>query len=133
MKYYWLIFLLVISNQLSANSCKKMDNINFLDKNFEFSFIGRIERKMTDFSLIKEKYLVTVVTKNTGDISGEVKIWTTNPSNCGANFEIGKDYVIFARKHNGKIMTYYDSSWKISEKSEKITNEYIEYYRVKGV
>jgi len=58
-----------------------MDNINFLDKNFEFSFIGRIEEKMSDFSFLKEKYLVRVVTTNKGDFSGVVKIWTTNPSN----------------------------------------------------
>lgn len=109
-----------------------MDNIKALDDSFEFSFIGRVEEKKNDFSLTKEKYLITVTTSNNKDISGKVDVWTTNPSNCGANFEAGKDYVIFAKKYKGKIMTYYDSSWMIAEKTEEITKEYIEYYRVKG-
>lgn len=132
MKHYFLFLMLFASIHSSANSCKKMDIIKNLDESFEFSFIGHIEEKKNDFSLTKEKFLVTVTASNNGDISGKVNIWTTTPSNCGANFEVGKDYVIFAKKYKGKIMTYYDSSWMIEEKTERITKEYIEYYGAKG-
>ncbi len=132
MKNYFIFILLFASIHSSANSCKKMDNIKALDDSFEFSFIGHVEEKKNDFSLMKEKYLVVVITSNNKDVSGKIDVWTTNPSNCGANFEVGKDYVIFAKKYKGKIMTYYDSSWMVAEKTEEITKEYIEYYRVKG-
>lgn len=133
MKHFFLIFMLFISVHSLASSCIKMDNIKALDGSFEFSFIGNIVEKMNDFSLTKEKFLIKVKASSHEDISGKVIIWTTNPSNCGAKFEVGKDYVIFAKRYKGKIMTYYDSSWMISEKTEAITKEYIEYYRAKGM
>ena len=133
MKHYFLILILFISAHSSASSCIKLENINALDDSFEFSFIGNIVEKINDFSLTKEKFLIKVKASNHEDISDKVIIWTTNPSNCGASFEVGKDYVIFAKKYKGKIMTYYDSSWMISEKTEEITGEYIEYYRAKGM
>ena len=108
-----------------------MDNIKFLAESYEFSFIGHVKEKKKDFSLTKEKYLITILESNNEKMSGQINIWTTNPSNCGAKFEVGKDYVVFAKKYKGKIMAYYDSSWVISEKTEAITKEYIEYYRTK--
>ena len=131
MKFLLFIFLFVFSCHSSAINCIKMDNIEWLDKNFNFSFTGRIESKQRDFSFTKEKYLVAVSASNSDVISGEIYIWTPNSSNCGAAFELGKEYVIFAKKHKGKIFTYYDSSWVISEKTEDLTKAYAEYYRKK--
>lgn len=132
MKYLlFIIYFSIFSCNSSAINCIKMDNIEWLDKNFDFSFTGRIESKQRDFSFTKEKYLVTVSVSNSDDISGKIYIWTPNSSDCGAAFELGKEYVIFAKNHKGKIFTYYDSSWVISEKTENLTSEYNEYYRKK--
>lgn len=129
MKYLLCGFLYVFSCSSLASNCIKMDNIEWLDKSFDFSFTGRIERKERDFSLTTEKYLVAVMESNHGDIPDNLVVWTPNPSNCGAMFEVGKEYVIFAKMYKGKIMTYYDSSWIVSEKTEAITREYLEFYR----
>lgn len=101
------LFLLFGANETFACSCAPRDQTTNAD--FQQStavFTGRVlsvQRKgnaeNVTIKLAVQKYWK-------GKISNEMKITTAKDSAaCGFNFEVGKDYLVYATENSGKLST----------------------------
>jgi len=92
----------------------------------DVAFIGRVKRKIVDFSFGRNKYLIEVVSSKKGQLPDELVVWTLSRK-CGANFVVGEQFVIFSKIVDGKYWTDIDSSWQIHKNSQSFTQKYLEY------
>lgn len=69
-------------------------------------FVGRVldVQRKENAENITVKFAVQKYWK--GKISNTVKVMTaSNSAACGVNFEVGKDYLVYANENNGKLST----------------------------
>lgn len=69
-------------------------------------FVGRVldVQRKENAENITVKFTVQKYWK--GKISNTVKVMTaSNSAACGVNFEVGKDYLVYATENNGKLST----------------------------
>lgn len=116
-----------------SDSCRWSGSVSLLDQQYEFAFIGKIEKRLSDYSLSLDKFSVNVISSYKGDVSENVIVWSGDSSDCGADFVLGKTYVIFAKKIRNKLIAHYPSVWEFTEENKNVTDNFLKYYEKKNV
>lgn len=101
------LFLLFGASESFACSCappSQTTNDDF--QKASAVFVGRVlsVQRKDNSDMVTVKLAVQKYWK--GKISNEVKVTTAKDSAaCGVNFEVGKDYLVYATDNNGKLST----------------------------
>ena len=99
------LFLLFGAKSAFACSCAPRDNAT--NEDFQKAaavFTGKVLSVQRKKDSVTVKLAVQKYWK--GKISNEIKITTaSNSAACGVNFEVGKEYLVYASETNGKLST----------------------------
>lgn len=125
------VCFMIMASSAFADSCAFPD-VQRLDQSSNIAFIGKVEKKLKDYSLSNNKYAIKVITPAKGGPQGIVTIWSANISSCGIEFRTGETYVIFVRMRDGKMTTGISSSWIMSDSYQHLTNEFMQLYKITG-
>lgn len=104
-----LVFLLLLFGARETYACSCVPPSQTTNEDFQKAaavFTGRVldVQRKDDSNTVTIKIAVQKYWK--GKISKEVKITTAKDSAmCGFNFEVGKDYLVYASETDGKLST----------------------------
>lgn len=134
MKRYLQVIVLFLgfssaSNSLAYSCIEESVDVDKLFDQSDVAIIGKVKKKLFDFSSKKDKYLVQVKSVHKGNADVELVIWTK--SKCKAYFVPGEEYVIFLSRESGKLWTDLNRTWRIYEKNQTLTEEFINKSGVK--
>lgn len=101
------LFLLFGAKETFACSCVPRDQATNNDfQKATAVFTGRVLSVQRKENAENVTVKLTIQKYWKGKVSNEIKIVTaSNSAACGFNFEVGKDYLVYATETNGKLST----------------------------
>jgi len=126
LRFFTVLIGVIFVIEGMAYSCDREIELENLFVDSDVALVGTVKKKLFELSFSKDQYLIEVESAQKGKTEREIVVWTK--SKCRARFSVNQKYVIFMNLSDGKFWTDMNMAWRIYDKTEPLTEKYLEYH-----